>query len=449
MNILHYTIGLPPERNGGSVVYAHSLIKSQSERHNVFALVCGDTLFRGNVCRIAGAGERDGFKVFRLTSPTTPTLIHGVREPQSIYVEKRIDKDSIRNFIVDNGIEVMHIHTFMGLPLEMLDYVKSFGVKVVYTTHDYYGICLGYSMLTPDGVICDKPCSDGCARCNQFAPSEKFLRLANSSLYHFLKRFSNPKRLASVSKNIDDRVFIDPAEEVVKRYSRLREYYTRMFEMVDIFHFNSSQTGGIFERFLPGIKGVVANVVTSGICDRRVRKLVDKNNVQIGFVASLAEYKGFAVLKKVLLRLYHSGVRNWTLNVWHGGEQFEDSDCPNIKYRGKYAYSQIDEVMKPLDLVVVPSKWNETFSLVTLEAMSFGVPSIVSTHVGAKDVVMELDSWLVYENEDELYDKLGEMLDSPGRIEQLNERLCDLEWVHSFENHINEVESIYEELLKI
>ncbi len=30
MNILHYTIGLPPARRGGSVLYAYDLMRQQS-----------------------------------------------------------------------------------------------------------------------------------------------------------------------------------------------------------------------------------------------------------------------------------------------------------------------------------------------------------------------------------------------------------------------------------
>ena len=147
MNIVHYTIGLLPERNGGSVVYADALMRQQiKDGHNVIALVCGDTLFRANKSSVKECRARDGLKVYKLKSPTTPTLIHGVKEPRSIYAEKKIDRRQIQKFIEDNRIEVFHIHTFMGLPVEVLNVFKERGVRIVYTSHDFYGICLGYSM---------------------------------------------------------------------------------------------------------------------------------------------------------------------------------------------------------------------------------------------------------------------------------------------------------------
>ena len=41
------------------------------------------------------------------------------------------------------------------------------------------------------------------------------------------------------------------------------------------------------------------------------------------------------------------------------------------------------------DVLVVPSIWYETFGFTVIEALSYGVPVIVSNHVGAKDLVGE------------------------------------------------------------
>ena len=39
------------------------------------------------------------------------------------------------------------------------------------------------------------------------------------------------------------------------------------------------------------------------------------------------------------------------------------------------------------DVLVAPSIWYETFGFTVLEALSYGVPVIVSDHVGAKDII--------------------------------------------------------------
>ena len=45
-------------------------------------------------------------------------------------------------------------------------------------------------------------------------------------------------------------------------------------------------------------------------------------------------------------------------------------------YKGKFDASTIADVYHAMDVLVVPSIWKETFSLVTLEVLSYGVPVI-------------------------------------------------------------------------
>ena len=45
-----------------------------------------------------------------------------------------------------------------------------------------------------------------------------------------------------------------------------------------------------------------------------------------------------------------------------------------------------------MDLLIVPSLGLETFGMVVLEAFSFGVPVLMSEHVGAKMLVEEMDN---------------------------------------------------------
>ena len=443
MNILHYTIGLPPIRRGGSVLYAYSLMKEQSKHNNVFALICGDTLFKGKKSKIRPYGVRNGIQVFRLVSPTTPTLVYGVKKPESIFSQKKIDISQITSFIKHNKIEIFHIHTFMGLPIEVLELIRQLGVKIIYTTHDYFGICLGYSMILPDFNICSNPDAKQCAVCNLNSPSEKFLRLANSDLYHFVKSHFNYKGKIKATATTQKGTRINAiSQHTIAKYKQLQDYYLKMFSMIDVFHFNSVQTKEIFEKYIYVPKGIVANVTTSAISDRRKQKKIDPNNIQFGYLASTAEYKGFPILKNVLLRLYNDGKKNWTLNVW-GGNISDDNDCPNIKYRGIYDYSDIEKIMCHFDGTIVPSKWHETFSLVTLESLSFGVPTIVSDHVGAKDIVKDIDPKLIFHSEEDLYLMLKLILEHPETLSTYNSKILEIPWKYTIERHAKEIYNIY------
>ena len=54
-----------------------------------------------------------------------------------------------------------------------------------------------------------------------------------------------------------------------------------------------------------------------------------------------------------------------------------------------YSCANLEQIMSEADVLVAPSVWYETFGFTVLEALSYGVPVIVSDHVGAKDIVAE------------------------------------------------------------
>lgn len=57
--------------------------------------------------------------------------------------------------------------------------------------------------------------------------------------------------------------------------------------------------------------------------------------------------------------------------------------------------------MDQSDVVITPSIWYETFGFTVLEALSFGVPVIVSDHVGARDIVPD-GGGIIFYNDSEL-----------------------------------------------
>ena len=448
MSILHYTIGLPPERNGGSVQYAFGLMREQAKTDKVFALVCGDTLFRSSICQIKGSGVRAGVEVFKLTNPLTPTLIYGASDPLSQLRDVKIDYDSIREFILDKRIKVMHIHTLMGIHKNVVKFIKSLGVTIVYTTHDFHGICVHYNLIDFNGELCGDASAERCALCNTCEPSDKFLRIVNSSLYHFVKSsgvLSALKKSKSIVKNgYKDSHAKAITDDKTKEYCDLLEYYKDYFQLIDKFHFNSSQTKEVFRHFIPNVEGKVIPVITSGISDKRKELQLGKN-IRFGFIGSLNDYKGFPMLKKVVTELYSEGYNRFRIYAYPGSLTGIDPDCPAIEYKPSYGYSELSEVFYGLDCMIVPSKWYETFSLVALEALAHGRPVIVSDHVGAKDIVSDFNNDMIFSSQGQLKNLIRKILDNPELLISENKNIISTPWNYSIENHAKEIISYYNE----
>ncbi len=128
---------------------------------------------------------------------------------------------------------------------------------------------------------------------------------------------------------------------------------------------------------------------------------------------------------------------SWDLSVWGGGIGKHPS--LSIYYKGKFDASSIAGVYEAMDVLIVPSIWKETFSLVTLEAISYGVPVIVSNNVGARDIVKEYNPRFVYHSEEELKSLICKILSDKSVLSDFNNKILNEKWTYSMKEHAKKV----------
>lgn len=450
MTILHYTIGLPPKRRGGSVQYASDLMQEQSKQgHKVIALTCGDTLFRGSKTKVKPTGFVGLVDTYCLTNPLTPTLIYGVADPDSQHRDIIVYERNVRNFIEKNHIEILHLHTFMGMHSDVVRIFKKNGVKIIYTSHDFHGICPHYNLINEKGFLCNLASGQNCARCNHHEPSDLFLRLVSSNLYQKLKSEFKKKPVIKTGNFFDktDSPSLNITPARIAAFDSLLEYYRNYFSLIDTIHFNSSQTQEVFRHFLPEADGKVIPVITQGISDKR-QPLSLHTPITFCFIGSTNDYKGFPLLREVIIELTNETNYNFKLLVYGNELEGNDPECQSIEFKGKYNYSDLSEILYSIDCMIVPSKWYETFSLVTLEALAHGRPVIVSDHVGAKDIVAQYESEFIFSNKEDLKKLLTKILSDNRILQNFNADIMASNWTYSLTNHSKEILQLYLESKK-
>ncbi len=181
MRIVHYTLGIYPMRTGGLNRYATDLTREQAKENSVAVLMPGGWRPWCRVCNIRYRGEVDGLKCYHLRNAEPLPLLYGIRHPKN-FAGYPINKESFENFYNDFKPGVLHLHTLMGLPEEALRFFKEKGVRIVYTSHDYFGICPKVNLINQQGELCVGPTPERCAACNMQAPSTLFLKLRNSGM---------------------------------------------------------------------------------------------------------------------------------------------------------------------------------------------------------------------------------------------------------------------------
>lgn len=189
MRILHYILGLPPTRSGGLTQYAVDLMKVQKEEGDeVSCLYPGRYAWWRSQCKIQKKDPFYGIKVFEVLNPPIIPLLYGIANPDYILRRKSVlSENTMKAFYEQCKPEILHVHTWMGFPKELLFFLKKEGVKIIFTSHDYFGICPKANLIDTVGNICLYPCDRHCPECNRKSPSLLFLRMRNSRIFFLSK----------------------------------------------------------------------------------------------------------------------------------------------------------------------------------------------------------------------------------------------------------------------
>lgn len=130
----------------------------------------------------------------------------------------------------------------------------------------------------------------------------------------------------------------------------------------------------------------------------RRRERAPEGRYRIGFVGRRSLRKGIHYLLEALARV---GGADWELHLY--GMPLAETAADFSGYRGAArivehgAVSQaaLAEAMRELTVLVLPSV-EEAFGLVVVQALSVGVPCLVSDRVGAKDLIREGENGAIF-----------------------------------------------------
>lgn len=394
MKILHYFLGFPPYRTGGMTAFAVDLMTSQQEDGNeVYALYPGkiNFIFNKKNTKIIKRKNVNNIVNFEIVNPLPISLDEGINNFEEF--TKKCDKRVYENFLKIINPSVIHIHTLMGLHSEFIEVANELKIKIVFTTHDYFGICPKVT-LYKYGEVCDNDsnCKD-CICCCYSALSMNKIKLMQTYLY---KRVKNTFLLKILRKKHRNAFFAvlkpelkEKNEKLEKKcieYQNLRKYYISMLENIDVIHFNSNLTKKVYLRYIKPKSYKVISITHKNIKDNRNNTHIESDKIRFTFLASTKPYKGFYLLKEALDELYGSMKYDFDLNVYSYVNEKDRSDYMNIFENG-FKYSDLPDIFSKTDLLIAPSIWYETFGFTVLEAISYGVPVLVSNNVGAKDII--------------------------------------------------------------
>jgi glycosyltransferase involved in cell wall biosynthesis len=227
-------------------------------------------------------------------------------------------------------------------------------------------------------------------------------------------------------------------------YVLLRKYYLNILNDIDFIHYNSAVSKDVYDKYLSNKNGGIINITHNDIKDKRKPKKFNRDYVNFGYVGSIDYNKGFFTLYDALKALDKNNLNKWRLNVY--GNKNNGPEDKNIIYNGTFEYKDLDRIYNDIDALIVPSMWKETFGFIALEALSHGVPCIISDNVGSKDIIEDEKLGIVF-NPENLRSTLEDLVNNRNILCELNKNILKNEFQYTMSNHVKSIEKMYNNLL--
>jgi glycosyltransferase involved in cell wall biosynthesis len=321
--------------------------------------------------------------------------------------------------------DVVHFFHLNRLGSGLIPVAVDAGVPAYFTPTDFWTICATGQMITADGMPC-------------MGPNER----AGNCIVHFASmRFKGPMRnvVARIPVMLGDglsrvsRSSLLPsypfAEEVAAMSNRLAVNIARLNQLQGIVVPNVTM-----ERLM-----VRYGVEPARICRRAygidlgggpiARPRSASPRLRLGFIGTLASYKGCHVLLDAVRRLPRGSV---SVKI-HGREsdfpkyvaQLRDlaAQTDGVRFGGVFPISDIGKVMSEIDVLVVPSLWNENTPLVIYAGQNAGCVVVGSNVPGIAEAVRDGVDGLLFSPGDAaaLAAALRQLVDFPSRVALLRE----------------------------
>jgi len=445
MKILQIAHSFLPHSVAGVEVYTYSLCRQLTASHQVFVFHRISNL-KSKEYEIRFKKDENLF-VYSINNTFRRSYSF-----EDLYINRSIEKE-FEKILDEINPDIVHIQHLAFLSIGLLKNIKERNIPVVFTLHDYWLICPNCQLLRRDLSLCDGndviQCID-CLDCLYIKrlPKKIFLCIRNVIPKGFLNFFR--KIYLDCAKGATDILFAKNKIEVRINYMK------EIFELVDIFVAPSKFLMEMFIKF--GIPENKIRFIRNGIDSKPLESFRKKNSsdkMRFGFIGTMLPAKGLDILinafnmiqnKKVELKIYGK------LFPCDGFEYYlkrikKLAKNSNIKFMGEFHNRDIAKVFSEIDILVVPSIWNENSPLVIQEAFLYRIPVIASRAGGIPELVNDGVNGLLFSAGDirDLKEKLEYIIGDYKIINRFKENMPEIK---SIKKNAEELEEIYKNLIK-
>jgi glycosyltransferase involved in cell wall biosynthesis len=446
MNILLVANGYPPSAYGGVEVYVYQLASHLVNLNHQVTVFCRESA--ENKPDYERIGDNlNGVKVIRVVNDFKNTTSF-----KDTFDDERIEQyfaDTLREISPD----IVHINHLIALSYKLPQIVKEIGLPTVISLHDYWPFCFRVRLVDWQDNHCPGQLNGGdCYQCIQGGDGGLKTRVLSivkgvtpyswrQGIRRRIFRRSSPSILGDLSQELLIRRYQDYKDAILSA--------NRIFVPSKYIRTQYYLNGYPKDRIEVVRLGIDVPGESLGSPTRQVEKK-QRDEIRFIFVGMMIPNKGLDILIKAFkkldnekIRLYVYGrddivpayYRNLLRDLSNGDER--------IVFRGPFGQDERRKVYEDCDIVVIPSRFPETFSLVAHEAFAFGKPVIASDIGALPEVVIDGQNGFLVPPGNVL--SLTKLMD---RVVREPESLSDLNIpgpvkVYSIADHVDYLTSIY------
>jgi GT2 family glycosyltransferase/glycosyltransferase involved in cell wall biosynthesis len=407
--VLHLVHGWPPYNHAGTELYCYWLAHQQkpSREVAVYSRIADPTLSLGDAIELHDDGIRVRLAVNNFTQ----------RDPLSRNALRcrTLERDFAR-FIDQFRPDLLHVHHLAGHAISLARIAR---LPTVFQVQDWWPLCARANLLDHQRRLCSGPTLARCARClplTALPPS----RLWTASLYAY-RRWLVRRTLRVADAFVMGSRFI---EESYRRFGLIRSQ-----DRIHVLSYGvpSLETPPRSPAALP---------------------------LRFGYIGSIMPHKGVHVAVEAFREIDPGGA---TLEIWgdpgiapaYAAELRARAIHDGVLFRGTFAEADKGTVLARLDALIIPSLGLESYGLVAREALSVGVPVIVSARGALPELLdpapsnEEMGVWPSFEagNSQQLAALVRQLIAAPhiltrwwrtfGSVKSVHDHACEIDQIYA------------------
>ncbi len=414
-NILHVIHNF--DAPGGTELHTRTIIDGLADQY-ISTVIYPSKL--GNLYVDAISKEiSNHLRVVKVAQENNLAVEHFGGLPADLY--SSVIEENFARFINGGNYKIVHFQHLSGWSTLLLPIIaKKMGKKVILSVHDFYLLCPEYNLLYPfTNQLCRKKYSD---------PKDK------SCLYCLGTRRYNryPEKAVALDEYLLER----------------NHLISQVLESTDLLIAPSNFVKNkILSAFGSSLNEKIT-VIPHGIAklEKCTRPQIFKK-LHVGFLGNATDRKGINVFLKAV-KLLHN--QDFEFEIFGNTSPEIKSICSElkVKVRNGYKTSQLPKLSQKIDLVLLPTIFEETFSLTLSEAQSMGIAVLASDEGALKERIEDGKTGFLFKLGDasHLAEKLLFLKKNPQLIKNVQTSLMNLE-VKTLEDNIEDYRNIYKKIL--